>query len=152
MSIMLPLARSGRALLLLALSILPFARAQVVPGPIFDLEQSRAQMAELKGLLRFHTGDDPDGKLGWARPGFDDSSWKLLRSDQSTADQGYKGLIGFAWYRFQVMLPAHHAPLALNVPDFGESYQLFANGQLIGQFGNPPPEFWTPQGWMNDSA
>jgi hypothetical protein len=88
---MLPHARSGLAALLLALSILPLAQAQAAQGPVFDLEQSRAQMAELKGLLRFHTGDDPDGKLGWANPGFDDSGWKLLRTDQSTADQGYKG-------------------------------------------------------------
>ena len=97
-------------------------------------------MAELKGLLRFHTGDDPDGKLGWAKPGFDDSSWKLLRPDQSTADQGYKGYSGIAWYRLQVVLPAHHAPLALYVPVIGESYQLFANGRLIGQFGSPPQQ------------
>lgn len=45
-----------------------------------------------------------------------------------------------AWYRFQVVLPAHHAPLALHVPAIGESYQLFANGRLIGQFGSPPEQ------------
>jgi hypothetical protein len=140
LSIMLPHARSGVAALLLALSVLPSARAQAAQGPVFDLEQSRVQMAELKGLLRFHTGDDPDGKLGWASPGFDDSSWKLLRPDQSTADQGYKGYSGMAWYRLQVVLPAHHAPLALYVPAIGESFQLFANGRLIGQFGNPPQQ------------
>ena len=137
---MLPQARSAIVALLLALSVLPLARAQVVQGPAFDLEQSRVPMAELRGLLRFHTGDDPDGKLGWAKPGFDDSSWKLLRPDQSTADQGYKGYSGIAWYRLQVVLPAHHAPLALYVPVIGESYQLFANGRLIGQFGSPPQQ------------
>ena len=134
---MLPHARSGLAALLLALSVLPFARAQAAPGPVFDLEQSRVQMAELKGLLRFHTGDDPDGMLGWAKPDFDDSSWKLLRPDQSTADQGYKGYSGIAWYRFRVVLPTHHPPLALQVPVIGNSYQLFANGRLIDQFGSP---------------
>jgi sigma-B regulation protein RsbU (phosphoserine phosphatase) len=137
---MLPQARSAIVALLLALSVLPLARAQVAQGPAFDLEQSRVPMAELRGLLRFHTGDDPDGKLGWAKPGFDDSSWKLLRPDQSTADQGYKGYSGIAWYRLQVVLPAHHAPLALYVPVIGESYQLFANGRLIGQFGSPPQQ------------
>jgi hypothetical protein len=133
-------ARSGIAALLLALSVLPLAWAQAALGPVFDMEQSRVQMAELKGLLRFQTGDDPDGKLGWAKPGFDDSSWKLLSPDQSTADQGYKGFSGMAWYRFHVVLPAHHAPLALYVPVIGESYQLFANGRLIGQFGSPPQQ------------
>src|SRR5450631_1664060 len=100
MSIMLPHARSDIAALLVALSILPSARAQD-----FDLEQSRVQMAELKGLYRFQTGDDPDGKLGWASPGFDDSGWKLLRSDWPWSVQGYPGYSGFAWYRFQVFLP-----------------------------------------------
>src|ERR1035438_7596834 len=133
-------ARSGIAALLLALSVLPLARAQAALGPVFDMEQSRVQMAELKGLLRFQTGDDPGGKLGWAKPGFDDSSWKLLSPDQSTADQGYKGFSGMAWYRFHVVLPAHHAPLALYVPVNGENYQLFANGRLIGQFGSPPQQ------------
>ena len=137
---MLPYARSGLAALLLALSVLLSARAQAAQGPVFDLEQSRVPMAELNGLYRVQTGDDPDGRLGWANPGFDDSSWKLLRSDQSPADQGYKGLSGMAWYRFKVMLPAHHEPLALYVPAIGENYQLFANGRLIGQFGSPPQQ------------
>jgi Stage II sporulation protein E (SpoIIE) len=148
---MLPHARSGVAALLLALSILPSARAQV-----FDVEQSRVQMAELKGLLRFHTGDDPDDKLGWAKPGFDDSSWKLLRPNQSTADQDYKGYSGMAWCRFRVVLPAHHAPLALLVPVIGQSYQLFANGRLIGQFGSPPQQerayLATPEGALYTDA
>jgi hypothetical protein len=45
-----------------------------------------------------------------------------------------------AWYRFKVVLPAHHAPLALHVPRLGESCQFFANGRLIGQFGRPPEQ------------
>ena len=36
----------------------------------FDFDQDRVQMAEFKGLWRFHTGDD----LHWADPAFDDSS------------------------------------------------------------------------------
>lgn len=83
---MLSHARSGFAALLLELSILPSARPQAAQGPVFDMEQSRVQMAELNGLFRFHAGDNPDGKLGWAKPGFDNSGWKLLRSNQSTAD------------------------------------------------------------------
>jgi sigma-B regulation protein RsbU (phosphoserine phosphatase) len=153
---MLPHARSGLAALLLALSILPLAQAQAAQGPVFDLEQSRVQMAELKGLLRFQTGDDPDGKLGWAKPGFDDSGWKLLRLDQSTADQGFKGYSGIAWYRLQVVLPAHHAPFALHVLVTGESYQVFANGRLIGQFGSPPQQErayqFTPSGALSTEA
>lgn len=131
---MFPHARSGIAALLLALSVLPLARAQV-----FDLEQSRVQMAELKGLWRFHTGDDPDGKLGWVDSGFDDSSWKLLHSDQPWNQQGYPGYSGMAWYRFQVVLPANQKPLALYIPNIHTSYKVFADGRLIGQFGGLPP-------------
>ena len=32
---------------------------------------------EIHDLWRFHTSDDPDGKLGWANPEFDDTSWQL---------------------------------------------------------------------------
>jgi hypothetical protein len=123
----------------LAVLTLLLAGAGPARAQVFDLEQSRVQMSELNGLWRFQTGDDPDGKLGWASPGFDDSGWKLLRSDQSWAAQGYKGYSGVAWYRFQVVLPANHPPLALYLPRIGDSYQVFANGRLIGQFGGLPP-------------
>ena len=38
-----------------------------------DLGNKRVPMAELHGLGRFHTGDDPDGKPGWAKPNFDET-------------------------------------------------------------------------------
>lgn len=41
------------------------ARAQVV-----DFEKARQPVVEIHDLWRFHTGDDPDGKLGWSQPGF----------------------------------------------------------------------------------
>jgi hypothetical protein len=119
---------------LLALPALPSTSAQIV-----DFQKERQAVVEIHDLWRFHTGDDPDGKLGWANPGFDDSSWELLRSDQPWTAQGYKGYSGFAWYRFKVVLPANHPPLALYVPQIGTSYQVFAGGRLIGQYGGLPP-------------
>ena len=71
---MLPHTRSNVAAVLLALAAL-FCASQV-HAQTFNLENDRVQMAELHGMWRFHTGDDPDGKLGWADPGFDDSSWQ----------------------------------------------------------------------------
>src|SRR5258708_3619249 len=35
-----------------------------VRAQVFDLEREHVPMSELKGFWRFHTGDDPDGKLG----------------------------------------------------------------------------------------
>jgi Stage II sporulation protein E (SpoIIE) len=132
-----PHARSGVAAVVLAVAALFCASHG--HSQTFDLENDRVQMAELHGMWRFHTGDDPDGKLGWADPGFDDSSWKLLRSDQPWSEQGYHGYRGMAWYRFQVILPAKHTDLALYIPGIDTSYQVFAGGRWIGQFGGLPP-------------
>lgn len=101
----------------------------------FNLENGRVQMAELRGLWRFHTGDD----VRWADPGFDDSSWKLLRSNEDWSQQGYADYGGFAWYRFKVIVPDGTAPLELYLPSISTCYQVFADGRLINQFGRLPP-------------
>lgn len=126
-------ARVGLVLVVLAL-----AAAMAVQAQTFDLGQSRLQVAELRGLWRFHTGDNP----AWARPEYDDSGWPLLRSDLPWDVQGYKGYSGMAWYRFEVTLPAKHGPLDLYMPTLLTSYQIFANGRLIGQRGGLPPHAW----------
>src|SRR6201998_1604722 len=128
---MLPNARSGIAAVLLVVAGLACARAQVV-----DFERERAPMVEIHDLWRFQTGDDPR----WSDPKFDDSSWSLLRSNQPWDGQGYPGYRGFAWYRFQVVLPADHPPLALFIPAIYGNYQVFAGGRLIEQLGRLPPE------------
>jgi hypothetical protein len=75
----------------------------------FDLDDDRVPMAELHGLARFHTGDDPQ----WADPAFDDSGWELLRTDASWDSQGHPHYSGMAWYRFKLHYPAQHRALAL---------------------------------------
>jgi sigma-B regulation protein RsbU (phosphoserine phosphatase) len=128
---MLPNACSGIAAVLLVFTGFVCARAQVV-----DFQNERAPMVEIHDQWRFHTGDDPR----WSDPAFDDSSWKLIRSDQPWDLQGYSGYRGTAWYRFQVLLPANHAPLALFIPVIYGTYQVFADGRLVGQLGGLPPE------------
>lgn len=105
----------------------------------FDFANSHPQTLKLEGLWRFHVGDDPDGNLHWSDPSFDDSHWPLLRSDTTWSAQGYYDYAGYAWYRFRVILPASNQPLALCIPRMRTSYQVFANGKLIGQFGGMPP-------------
>jgi hypothetical protein len=129
------LPRTLKRLAALSLVVLALPLAGRLGAQTVDLERDRVQMAELHGLWRFHTGDD----MRWADPGFDDSSWKLLRPDQPWSDQGYKGYAGTAWYRFQVIVPANHPALALYVPRIDTSYQVFAAGRLIGQWGGLPP-------------
>ncbi len=130
---MLSHGRSGLSAILLAAGMLLCAGQG--HSQVFNLENDRVQMAELHGLWRFHTGDD----MQWANPGFDDASWKLLRSDEDWSQQGYADYGGFAWYRFRLIVPGGSAPLALYLPSFSTSYQVFADGRLIGQFGRVPP-------------
>jgi len=96
-------------------------------------------MVALDGSWRFHPGDDPDGKLGWSDANFDDTSWPLIRGDKSWNVQGYKNLDGFAWYRARIEIPAGQQDLALYIPQIVTSYQVFADGKLLGGEGGMPP-------------
>lgn len=106
-----------------------------VRAQTFDLENTRVPISELNGLWRFHPGDDP----AWAAPAFDDSAWPLLRSDRSWFDQGFAAYGGVAWYRFRVIPARSTDSLAIYIPVINDSYQVFADGRLIGQAGRMPP-------------
>jgi hypothetical protein len=127
----------------LFLALLVIFVASESQAQTFDFENSHSQTMTLDGEWRFHPGDDPDGKLGWADPAFDDSQWTLLRSSRTWNDQGYKGYSGFAWYRFKVIAAAGNGrqgkELGILIPRVLTSYQIFANGKLIGQSGGMPP-------------
>jgi len=102
----------------------------------FDLTAHGQQVIALNQLMRFHPGDDPT--LAWANPAFDDSSWPLIRGNETWYAQGYPKLTGFAWYRFKVTLPNHAGPLALWVPLIATNFQIYADGRLIGENGAMP--------------
>jgi hypothetical protein len=95
---------------------------------------------ELDGPWKFHVGDDPS----WSQPDFDDSSWEEidLTPDSSTGwalgwtAHGHRGYSGYAWYRLQVDVEGAKRSLALKMPDsFDDAYQVYVNGQRIGEFG-----------------
>ena len=94
---------------------------------------------ELAGPWKFHIGDDPV----WAQPDFNDSGWEevdLTPGSSGTAlggtSRGHKGYSGFAWYRLQVNVEGAKHSLALKMPGYcDDAYQLFVNGQRIGEFG-----------------
>ena len=119
----------------LAILFLTFCR----PGlaQVFDLDKDREPIVVLDGLWRFHPGDDPH----WADPGFEDSTWALISSEKSWSDQGYKGMSGVAWYRVKVFVPQNEEPLSLFIPSISirTSYQVFADGKLVGGLGGMPP-------------
>jgi phosphoserine phosphatase RsbU/P len=101
----------------------------------FSLVTDREPVISLDGQWRFHPGDDSR----WASPDFDDSAWPLLRSDRPWAEQGYRNLDGFAWYRFTVQPPSRAMALAIVLPSILTDYELFENGKKIGGFGHMPP-------------
>jgi serine phosphatase RsbU (regulator of sigma subunit) len=137
--IMLSRGWDRRTIVLLTIALLFVILASLAQAQVFDLERDHVQMAELSGFWRFHTGDDPDGKLGWANPAFDDSGWSLLKPDRSWFTQGYPNYAGLAWYRISVSVPDGKNDLAIFLPGVQSSYAIYANGNLIGEIGQLPP-------------
>jgi len=112
------------------------ALSGVLTAQNFDMAVNGRQLVNLGGLMRFHPGDDPG--LDWADPDYNDSSWPLIRGNESWYSQGYPQLTGFAWYRFKVTLPQRVGPLALWVPVLDTNFEIFANGRQIARFGSTP--------------
>jgi hypothetical protein len=93
----------------------------------------------LAGPWKFHVGDDP----AWAQIDFNDSGWEdvdLTPGRTGVAPgwtaRGHAGYSGYAWYRIQVEVQGAKRSLALKMPDsFDDAYQVFVNGQRLGEFG-----------------
>jgi hypothetical protein len=98
---------------------------------------------ELAGPWKFHVGD----AAAWAQPDFDDSNWEdvdLTPGSKGLAvgwtARGHAGYSGYAWYRLQVSVTGANRSLALKMPeDFDDAYQVFVNGQRVGEFGKFTP-------------
>jgi len=104
----------------------------------------------LDGPWTFQTGDDPR----WAQPGFDDSGWErvdLTPSPGATdgdvgignyvpgwTTKGHPKYHGFAWYRIRmdVSPPAGEGLALLGPWAVDSSYQVYANGVLLGGVGD----------------
>ena len=118
------------------------ACATFLPAQSFDLTKDREPVVSLDGQWRFHTGDsprDPSGSPLWASPGFDDSRWELLKSDQSWAYQGHPGMSGFGWYRFSVTVAPGHQPTAMLLSPIVTAFEVYIDGKPGGTVGTMPP-------------
>jgi hypothetical protein len=119
------------------------ASAAWLPAQSFDLERGREPVVSLDGPWRFHPGDSPTAPGSsaplWASPQFDDSSWKLIRSDRPWNLQGYPAMSGYAWYRFTVRVPASDGPSSLLLVPIVTSFEVYVNGELAGGAGKMPP-------------
>jgi Stage II sporulation protein E (SpoIIE) len=115
----------------------------------------------LNGPWKFHTGDN----MAWAQPDYDDSAWDKMDLTLPSGSydpnsgaggwvpgwtlRGYKDLSGYAWYRLRVNIQNGQSALALKMPELvDDAYQVYVNGQLLGQFGRFTPRgvtFYTTQ-------
>jgi hypothetical protein len=107
--------------------------------------------ASLNGPWMFFPGDNPR----WARPDVDDSQWTPMDLTvsggkspmQGYADfvpgwtkRGFPSLTGYGWYRFTVRVQDPAQDLWLLMPEaVDDAYEVYANGQLIGSFGDVRP-------------
>ncbi|MDP9038768.1 MAG: serine/threonine-protein phosphatase [Acidobacteriota bacterium] len=113
----------------------PLAQAASPALPVKLGESS----AELTGPWKFRIGDD----ASWARPELDDSAWATMdltipkgSAGAGWTARGYPGYSGFAWYRLRIDVNGANHRLALKMPDQADdAYQVFVNGQEIGEFG-----------------
>ncbi len=140
------------AFFLITTAVLPWAHAQ---RPPVDAVIGNSVVV-LTGPWAFHPGDD----MAWAQPGYDDSAWATmdLTPPPGSFDpgigssgfvpgwtvKGYPKLAHFAWYRLRVNIRNGAATtgqaLALKMPDdVDDAYQVYVNGQLIGEFGRFAP-------------
>jgi len=153
------------AVLCLALSGLCTAPAQAQstapPGDApSHLDQIRLgePYLPLDGPWKFTIDDSPLDPAThaplWAEPQFDDSKWETvsLKPKPGAHDPlggqagylpgwtalGHAGYWGYAWYRIRVQVVATPGEkLAVEGPaDVDDAYQLFANGVLLGSFGD----------------
>ena len=97
----------------------------------------------LDGLWEFTTGDNP----AWASPDYDDAHWERLRVDRPYGAQGHYAYHGYAWYRRHIDFAAAGTgeKVALIVPPigggdaWGDPYEIYWNGVLVGREGRMPP-------------
>jgi hypothetical protein len=142
-------------LLLPLLAGLAFAASGATqPAPAQSSNAAHATLGQsviaLYGPWKFHIGDNPQ----WADANFDDSQWETVDLTPTAGSfdpiSGVSGYVsgwtakghpcywGYAWYRIRVHVNARSGDsLAVAyTSDVDDAYQIFADGELLGSFGN----------------
>ena len=118
--------------MLLALLLLPAIRGR---AQAFQTSNPGAGSIAVDGKWQFHTGDDP----AWASPAYNDASWEQLRGDDTWGAQTHPGYTGMAWYRKRIQVSGPSGKLAILIPPVGDAYEIYWNGNKIGNYGSLPP-------------
>ncbi len=74
--------------------------------------------------------DDPS----YTSPSLDDSQWRAVSTQHDLSEYGYPGLHR-VWYRMHVHLRPEARALTLELARVNGSYEVYANGELIGGNG-----------------
>jgi hypothetical protein len=133
------------AIAFVSLLALLFAPVVYASGDPFIAPSPGPGVMVIEGKWQFHLGDD----LSWSKAAFDDSAWEQLDADSYWGTQTHPGYTGSAWYRKQIHLTGRPSKVAVLIPPVEDAYELFWNGQKIGEFGKLPPHGWrwaTPRG------
>lgn len=148
--------------LLAVLSVSPLVVSQTITKlsttqaaePAARLVTLGNSVVALDGTWKFHPGDSPwvNGEPVWAQPGYDDSQWAAMDLTPRAGSfdvqfgtegflpgwtqKGFPNLSGYAWYRMRLHVVHEGEPLWLKMPmDFDDGYQIYANGQYVGECG-----------------
>ena len=144
--------------LLLGLCLRGFAQTAPAQAPAVPRVDLGLAVVPLNGPWKLQIGDSPldpgTGATLWADPHFDDSKWETVDLTAQTGifdpwngisgyvagwtAKAHPGYSGYAWYRIHVtvdMRPGERLALA-GPADVDDAYQVFANGRLVGSFGN----------------
>ena len=71
------------------------------------------------------------------KPGAQDAAYGNAGYVTGWSVRGFPRLYGFGWYRLRLHVASSPEPLWLKMPDHtDDSYQIFANGQYVGEFGH----------------
>jgi phosphoserine phosphatase RsbU/P len=120
---------------------------------------TRSQAQANPAPVRYHFGDDPDGKLGWADPNFDDRGWPVAANGRWPMPPFYSD--GFIWLRFRIPVRSDASgslaarssrePFVGAAP-FTVADELYVDGALAGREGYLPPhaELHLPQDFVFD--
>jgi Stage II sporulation protein E (SpoIIE) len=123
-------------LLAILLAVLGLAAGTIrATAQTVDLDATRISVSPIDAAWSFHLGDD----ARWSEPGFDDSNWPVLHPQDDWTSQGYPVKTELAWFRFHLRVAAHTQSMVMELPEIDKSFQLFCDGQLIGQVGTLPP-------------
>ena len=120
-------------------------------APPLTIKDIGPGVVPIDGDWQFHLGDD----MRWADPAYDDSQWEHIKANDTWGAQTHPSYTGFAWYRRHLDITPSAAgaqKLAILMPPVDDAYELYWNGQEIGNQGKLSPNAVWPLGHRQSFA